>query len=168
MVVGIMAILAQAERKMPQGRGQKLGGFRGYIPTAEGGTNGRKARRGKALNHAASLVRRTLRGSIRTARCRSEHLRRKLTAEGLPTSAGTAAWIAAASRSSGRGWPRRATNSARPGAPRWLISPLRAKSRRCGQARRYIKSTCSSPGEGFGFSKLENSQRSWWRTSSDV
>jgi hypothetical protein len=76
VVVGIMAILAQAERKMPQGRGQKLGGFRGYIPTAEGGTNGRKARRGKALNHAASLVRRTLRGSIRTARCRSEHLRR--------------------------------------------------------------------------------------------
>jgi DNA invertase Pin-like site-specific DNA recombinase len=37
-------------------RGVKLGGFRGYVPTAEDRANGRKARTAKAVDHAASLA----------------------------------------------------------------------------------------------------------------
>ena len=105
MVVGIMAVVAQAERKMisartkvalaaAKARGQKLGGFRGYIPTAENGANGRKARGGKARGHAESLAPIITRldpdGSLSL-----RALAAKLTAEGLPTPAGAAAWTAA-------------------------------------------------------------------------
>lgn len=105
MIVGIMAVVAQAERKLiskrtkdalaaAKARGQKLGGFRGYVPTAEDGANGRKARSAKANEHASSLApiitRLDPNGSLSL-----RQLARKLTAEGLPTPAGAAQWTAA-------------------------------------------------------------------------
>ena len=48
-------------------RGQKLGGFRGYTPTAEDGANGRKARSATARARAADLA--PIIGSTQKARC---------------------------------------------------------------------------------------------------
>jgi DNA invertase Pin-like site-specific DNA recombinase len=75
-------------------RGQKLGGFRGYTPTAEDGANGRKARSTTARARAADLAPIVTRldpdGSLSL-----RALAAKLTAEGLPTPAGAAVWTAA-------------------------------------------------------------------------
>ena len=105
MVVGIMAVVAQAERKMisartkaalaaAKARGKKLGGFRCYIPTAEDGASGRKARTAKAASRAESLAPIIAwldpNGSLSL-----RALAAKLTAEGLPTPAGAAVWTAA-------------------------------------------------------------------------
>jgi DNA invertase Pin-like site-specific DNA recombinase len=75
-------------------RGQKLGGFRGYIPTAEDGANGRNVRsttaRGRAADLAPIISRLDPDGSLSL-----RVLAARLTAEGLPTPAGAAAWTAA-------------------------------------------------------------------------
>ena len=56
-------------------RGQKLGGFRGYIPTAEDGANGRKPDTARRMT-TPRRWRPSLRGSTQTARCRSGRSRR--------------------------------------------------------------------------------------------
>jgi DNA invertase Pin-like site-specific DNA recombinase len=74
-------------------RGQKLGGFRGYTPTAEDGANGRKARsttaRARAADLAPIITRLDPDGSLSL-----RQLAAALTAEGLPTPAGGAVWTA--------------------------------------------------------------------------
>jgi DNA invertase Pin-like site-specific DNA recombinase len=75
-------------------RGQKLGGFRGYTPTAEDGANGGKARSATARTRAADLAPIITRlGPDGSLSLRA--LAAKLTAEGLPTPAGSAVWTAA-------------------------------------------------------------------------
>lgn len=67
MIIGIMAVVAQAERKMisdrtkaalqaVKARGKTLGGFRGYIPSPENVTAAREARSAKASNRASDLA----------------------------------------------------------------------------------------------------------------
>jgi DNA invertase Pin-like site-specific DNA recombinase len=105
MIVGIMAVVAQAERKLiskrtkdalaaAKARGQKLGGYRGYVLTEDDGANGRKVRSLKASGHAESLAPIIAwldpNGSLSL-----RALAAKLTAEGLPTPAGAAVWTAA-------------------------------------------------------------------------
>ena len=75
-------------------RGQKLGGFRGYVPTVEDGTKGRQARSQKAADHAGSLAPIIARLDPE-GRLSHRALAAALTAEGLPTPAGGAVWTAA-------------------------------------------------------------------------
>jgi DNA invertase Pin-like site-specific DNA recombinase len=102
MVVGIMAVVAEAERKMvsrrtrealaaAKARGRKLGGFRGYLPTAEDGARAKAAKAAKADRHAAALApildRLDPVGSLGL-----RELARRLTAEGVSTAGGAQAW----------------------------------------------------------------------------
>jgi DNA invertase Pin-like site-specific DNA recombinase len=104
MIVGIMAVVAQAERKMiskrskdalaaAKARGQKLGGFRGYVPTVEDRAAAGKARSLKAVGHASSLAP-ILSRIDPEGRLSLRAIAAALSAEGLPTPAGGAVWTA--------------------------------------------------------------------------
>ena len=105
MVVGIMAVVAEAERKMiskrtkdalaaAKARGVKLGGFRGYVPTADDNAAAGRAKAAKANAKAADLKPIFDRiGSDGPLSLRQ--MAAMLTVEGIPTPAGAATWTAA-------------------------------------------------------------------------
>lgn len=98
MVVGIMGIMAQAERKRistntklalaaAKARGVKLGGDRGVIPTAEAQTKGGAATKAKAVNRAADLL--PVIADIRAAGATTlKAVADALNAKGIPTAKG--------------------------------------------------------------------------------
>lgn len=105
MTVGIMAVVAEEERRMisartkaalaaAKKRGVKLGGFRGRPGTPADTAKARKARTQKAQAHAESLSTIIARldpdgsASLRT-------LAHALTSEGVPTPGGATVWTAA-------------------------------------------------------------------------
>ena len=105
MIVGIMAVVAEAERKMisrrtkdalaaAKARGVKLGGFRGRSATDEDRALAVQAVVAKADARAADLApifgRLDPNGSLSL-----NEMARRLTAEGLPTVNGSATWTAA-------------------------------------------------------------------------
>ena len=104
MVVGIMAVVAQAERKMisqrtkaalqaAKARGTKLGGFRGSTLTAEARIAGRKAATAKAKARAADLV--PVIEDLRKEGITSLNgLAKGLTERGIPTARGGVKWSA--------------------------------------------------------------------------
>ena len=104
MVVGIMAVVAEAERKMiskrtkdalaaAKARGVKLGGFRGYVPTADDNAAAGRAKAAKANAKAADLKPIFDRiGSDGSLSLRQ--MAAMLTVEGIPTPAGGAKWTA--------------------------------------------------------------------------
>lgn len=98
MVVGIMAVVAQAERKMistrtkaalaaAKARGQKLGGDRGVVPTAAAQAKGGAATKAKACDRAADLA--PILAEIRAAGASSlRQVAEALNARGIPTARG--------------------------------------------------------------------------------
>lgn len=104
MVVGIMAVVAQAERKMisqrtkaalqaAKARGQKLGGFRGTVITPEARDAGRAAVRARAKARATDLV--PLIEEIRQAGITTlGGIAKALTDKGVPTARGGLSWTA--------------------------------------------------------------------------
>ena len=104
MVVGIMAVVAQAERKMISTRtkaalteakkkGVVMGGFRGHILTTEQRQAGLEARQARAAARAADLA-----GTVRQMQAAgftsANGLAKALTAQGIPTARGGATWTA--------------------------------------------------------------------------
>jgi DNA invertase Pin-like site-specific DNA recombinase len=112
MVVGIMAVVAQAERKMiskrtkdalaaakargfnKEGQPLRLGGFRGYVPTSDDRAAAVHAKAAKANAKAEDLkpiiARLDPNGSLSL-----RSLATALTGEGIPTPAGASKWTAA-------------------------------------------------------------------------
>jgi DNA invertase Pin-like site-specific DNA recombinase len=105
MVVGIMAVIAEGERKMisartkaalqaAKARGQRLGGFRGYVPTREDGIAATAALKARAKAFAADLA--PIIGELRTLGITSHNgIARALTEQGIPTARGSSTWTAA-------------------------------------------------------------------------
>lgn len=105
MVVGIMAVIAEGERRMisartkaalaaAKARGVQLGGFRGRVGTAEDVAAATRAWVAKADARAADLKPILARLDHDGALSLNE-LARRLTSEGVPTSRGSATWTAA-------------------------------------------------------------------------
>jgi DNA invertase Pin-like site-specific DNA recombinase len=104
MVVGIMAVVAQAERKMisqrtkaalqaAKARGQKLGGFRGATITDEARKAGREAATAKARARAADLM--PVIDEIRACGVTSlGGIAAALSSKGIPTARGMSDWTA--------------------------------------------------------------------------
>lgn len=98
MVVGIMGVVAQAERKRistntklalaaAKARGVKLGGDRGVIPTAEAQAKGGAATKAKATNRAADLL--PVINAIRQSGTTTlKGIADALNAQGIPTAKG--------------------------------------------------------------------------------
>jgi DNA invertase Pin-like site-specific DNA recombinase len=104
MVVGMMAVVAQAERKMiskrtkdalaaAKARGQVLGGFKGYVPTAEDRAASGRALAAKANAKAADLAPIISRLDPDGAMSLRK-LAGALTGEGIPTPGGSSVWTA--------------------------------------------------------------------------
>lgn len=102
MVVQIMAVVAQAERKMisartkaalqaAKARGTVLGGFRGYVPTAADVQAATDARKARAVARGADLA--PVIATLRTEGITSATgLARALTERGIPTARGGSTW----------------------------------------------------------------------------
>lgn len=98
MVVGIMGIMAQAERKRistntklalaaAKARGVKLGGDRGVVPTAQAQAKGGAATKAKAMNRAADLL--PVIAAIRQSGTTTlKGIADALNAQGIPTATG--------------------------------------------------------------------------------
>jgi DNA invertase Pin-like site-specific DNA recombinase len=105
MTVGIMAVVAEEERRMisartkaalaaAKKRGVKLGGFRGRPGTATDTAKARAARTQRAQTHAESLAAVFARLDP-TGSASLRAMAAKLTGEGVPTPAGGETWTAA-------------------------------------------------------------------------
>jgi len=104
MVVQIMAVVAQAERKMisartkaalqaAKARGTVLGGFRGYVPSAADVKAATDARKARAAARGADLA--PVIEALRTEGITSATgLARALTERGIPTARGGSTWTA--------------------------------------------------------------------------
>jgi len=104
MVVQIMAVVAQAERKMisartkaalqaAKARGTVLGGFRGYVPSAadvQAATDARKARAAARGTDLAPVIAALRSDGVTSA----TGLARALTERGIPTARGGSTWTA--------------------------------------------------------------------------
>jgi DNA invertase Pin-like site-specific DNA recombinase len=105
MVVGIMAVIAEGERKMisartkaalqaAKARGQVLGGFRGYVLTREDNLASAAILKARAKSFAADLA--PIIADLRAQGTTSLNgIAKALTEQGVPTARGSSTWTAA-------------------------------------------------------------------------
>ena len=105
MVVGIMAVIAEGERRMisartkaalqaAKARGKVLGGFRGYVPTREDNLASAAVLKATAQAFAADLA--PIIAELRAQGVTSLNaIAKALTEQGVPTARGSSTWTAA-------------------------------------------------------------------------